>query len=235
MQDGRAARVTGILIARMDSSRLPGKVLMKVAGLSLLELAWRRAARAKTVDAFVLATSDRACDDPLASEAAGLGLPTFRGDVNDVAGRVAACAAADGATHFLRLNGDSPFPDADLIDAGVRLALAEGADIATNLRPRSYPYGVAVEVVKLATFQAALPSFAPSEREHVTQHIYLNPDRFSLRALPLASVPSLETVRLTVDEPADFARVGRIAAALGDRLYSAGYLEVVEAARTTAD
>lgn len=229
----KASRVVGVVIARMDSSRLPGKVLMRVAGMSLFELACARAARSSALDRVALATSDRSCDDPLVAEATRLGLPVYRGDVNDVAGRVAACAGGLGATHFVRLNGDSPFPDPVLIDAGVGIALAEDADLVTNLRPRSYPYGVAVEVVRLASFQAALPSFAVAEREHVTQHLYLNADRFRILSLPPASLPDLESVRLTVDEQADLARIARIADRLGDRLCGADYLEVVAAARDT--
>ncbi len=229
-----APRVVGVVVARMDSTRLPGKVLMRVAGMSLFELACARAGRSAALHQVALATSDRSCDDPLVAEATRLGLPVFRGDVNDVAGRVAACAGGLGATHFVRLNGDSPFPDPVLIDAGVRIALAEGADLVTNLRPRSYPYGVAVEVVRLGVFQAALPRFAPTEREHVTQHLYLNGERFRILPLPPASLPGLESIRLTVDEPEDLSRIARIAEKLEGRLGCAGYLEVVAAAREAA-
>ena len=122
--------------------------------------------------------------------------------------------------------GDSPFVDPDLIDAGISLALESEADLVTNLMPRSYPYGVAVEVIKVAAFRRCLPLFSPANREHVTQYFYQNPDDISIRALPLAERPGLPDVRLTIDEPGDVSIIRSLAAKLGQRLVLAGYDEV---------
>lgn len=220
------SKVVAILIARMDSTRLPGKAMMEIAGMPLIALVHRRVSQAAQVHSIALATSDRACDDALANWAAQAEIAVHRGSVDDVATRVADCAAAQGATHFIRINGDSPFADAGLIDAGVQLAFDSDADLVTNLMPRSYPYGVAVEVLKLKTYREALPHFTPEEREHVTQHLYRNPERYQIQALPPATTLGLTTVRLTIDEPSDVGIIAALAQRLGQRLLLAGYEEV---------
>lgn len=219
-------RVIGVLIGRMDSSRLPGKALMKIAGMPLIDLVRRRVSQARMIDDITLATTNRVCDDALAAWAEDSGIQSFRGDVDDVGGRVADCAASLQATHFVRLNGDSPFVDAALIDAGVRIALATGADLVTNLLPRSYPYGVAVEILRLDSYRRALPLFKAEEKEHVTQHFYRNPDRYRIEPLQPCRIPGLAGLRLTIDEPEDVAIIATLADQLGQRLLMAGHEEI---------
>jgi spore coat polysaccharide biosynthesis protein SpsF (cytidylyltransferase family) len=224
-------RIVAVLIARMDSTRLRGKALMEIAGMPLISLVQRRLSQSRKIHAIALATTDRACDDPLADWAKREGVAVFRGEVDDVGGRVADCAASLGATHFVRVNGDSPFVDAQLIDQGVDIALATGADLVTNLLPRSYPYGVAVEILRLDTYRRALADFKPEEREHVTQHFYRNTDRYRVESLPVAQQPGLTTLRLTIDEPGDVAIIAALAERLDRRLLLAGHEEISRLAR----
>ncbi|MBL9153184.1 MAG: NTP transferase domain-containing protein [Verrucomicrobiales bacterium] len=223
----------GILLARSDSSRLPGKVLMDLGGgHTLIGLVAARARQARELDDLVLATSDRPCDDALADYAAGpLGLPVFRGAVDDVAGRALAAAESRGATWFARINGDSPFVDAALLDAGIRLARETGADLVSNVIQRSHPYGVAVEVFRVDTYRRALPDFDAFEREHIARHLYQHPDRYRLASLPPSPDPALAGLRLTVDDADDLAAVRATVSRLGDDAATAGYLRVADLIR----
>lgn len=233
-QEGLASsnvRVAGILIARLDSARLPGKALLDLGGHTLIGLTLARAAKAASLDSIALATTDRPCDTPLVVFAEQAGIPVFRGPAEDVATRVATCATHLKATHFARINGDSPFVDPALIDLGVRIALESGADFVTNLKPRSYPYGVAVEIMKLDTFLQVLPDLDASEREHITQVFYRHPDRFKIESLPLATREGLPGIRLTVDEPDDATMIRRLFHRLGPGLLTAGFEEVASAAQ----
>ncbi len=109
------SRTGAVILARLDSNRLPGKTLRPALGRPMLAYTIDRVRCVRTPDRrvpdIVLATSDRAVDDPLAEFAAECGIGLFRGSVADVAGRVAACAQLREWDAFLRINGDSPFVD----------------------------------------------------------------------------------------------------------------------------
>jgi spore coat polysaccharide biosynthesis protein SpsF (cytidylyltransferase family) len=221
----------GIIVARSDSSRLPRKAFLDIAGRPLVQLVYERVARSHELNGIAIATSDRPCDDELAGVGLTLGARVFRGDVQNVADRIARCALSVGASHFVRINGDSPFVDPELIDQGIQIAAATGADLVTNLQPRTYPYGVAVEIVKLDTFLKVQPLMSDANREHVTQYFYQNPEQFCIRSLPPACRGGLGTLRLTIDEPDDVGIIRALASQLGQRLLLAGYDEVARQAQ----
>ncbi|MCP5540631.1 MAG: NTP transferase domain-containing protein [Akkermansiaceae bacterium] len=225
--------VVGILLARTDSARLPGKVLMEIGdGRRLIDLVHLRAARATRLDRLVLATTDRDCDDALARHAEeSLGIEVFRGDPENVAGRALGCAESCEADAFVRINGDSPFVDPELLDEGIRLLGDSGADLVSNLLDRTYPYGVAVEVFRTETYRRVIGDFDACEREHISRHFYQNPDRFRLVSLPPSVDPGFAEIRLTVDDPEDLRTVGEIVRHLGAGAISAGYEAVATLAR----
>ena len=58
-------KVTAIVQARMNSSRLPGKVLLPLAGRPVLEHVVNRINFCKTIDEIVVSTSIEETDNPL--------------------------------------------------------------------------------------------------------------------------------------------------------------------------
>lgn len=230
LQDPHQIPCVATILARSDSRRLPGKVLTDLGnGLNLLDLVTRRLANCTELDHIALATTERSIDDSLCAHARDrLHLPVHRGATDDVASRALSCARAFGAALFVRVNADSPFVDPELIDAGVRLARSSKADLTTNLVPRSYPYGIAVEVIRVDCFSQILPGFRAADREHVTQFFYRNPDQFHIQSLPACPIPGLATVRLTVDDPPDLETMRRVVNHLGHRALTADYARVAE-------
>ncbi|HEY0835866.1 MAG TPA: glycosyltransferase family protein [Azospirillum sp.] len=211
-------RVVGISQARMTSTRLPGKVLMEAAGRPLLAHHLDRLRGCAALDAVVLATTVNATDDPVAAMAGRIGVPVFRGDEHDVLGRFAGAAAAHDAEVVVRVTGDCPLIDAELVDQAVGLFL----DGRTEAPPVDYvaidttqfPRGLDAEVfTRAALDEAAARAADPVEREHVTPYIYRRPDRFRLGA-PLRPDAPVEPHRWCVDEPADFELVRRVLEAL---------------------
>jgi spore coat polysaccharide biosynthesis protein SpsF len=200
-----------IILSRMDSRRLPGKPLLRVRGRPLVDYILSRCRRLQAVGGhIVLATSDRAVDDPLADFARENRVPVFRGSAYDVAGRVLACARQFAFDYFVRVNGDSPLIEPALIDRAVRTAVDSRLDLVTNLFPRSFPYGVSAEVVRTAAFAEAYARMdRPDHHEHVTKYLYEHIDR-----LAYANIACLEgdmsRVRMTVDTAEDLDWFGRL-------------------------
>lgn len=209
-------KVGGIIIARLDSSRLPGKQLREFAGRTLLD--WLLARLGTSAGPLVLATTDRAVDDPLVAFAEMRALPCHRGSVDDVAARVLGAAEAHELTHFFRLNGDSPCVLPALFEQARALVAGDATlDFVTNLRPRTYPYGVACELFRTAAFRDACGRMNdPRDREHVSRFFYENLARFRHAALPVCEVP-LDHVRLTVDTEQDAQFFEQLFRRAGDR------------------
>jgi spore coat polysaccharide biosynthesis protein SpsF (cytidylyltransferase family) len=193
----------------MRSERLPGKVLLDIAGETMLERVVRRVQRASLIDQVIVATSGTAGDDPVAELAAALGAGVFRGSEEDVLGRFAGAARMFDAGVCVRVSADSPFVDPDVADLVIEsFAQADPpVDYASNKLEPSYPLGLDVEVFSRDALERAHRDAAePWERAHVTAHIYGNPERFRLMAVK--SDRDLHTWRWTVDtaEDLEFAR-----------------------------
>ncbi|MDO1557942.1 glycosyltransferase family protein [Brevundimonas sp. 2R-24] len=203
-----------ILQARMSSSRLPGKVMRPMAGVPMIGRQIERLRRCETLGKLVLATSLEPSDDPLAAYVERLGVTVFRGSLNDVLGRFQAAVTAHGpAEHVVRLTGDCPLADPDVIDACVRLHLNAGRDYTSNTLDRTFPVGLDVEVMRASALAEAFRDAAdPYDREHVTPYLYRNPTRFSL--MQLRQNPDLSGLRWTVDYPEDFAFAEQVFEAL---------------------
>jgi spore coat polysaccharide biosynthesis protein SpsF len=202
----------------MTSTRLPGKVLLPLAGEPMILRQIERVARARRVDLLVVATSVDASDDSLADKVAGAGVAVHRGPLDDVLARFIGALDANGpADHVVRLTGDCPFADPGVIDATIAHVAAAGADYGSNTPPhRTFPKGLDVEVMAAEALRAAAErAVTPQECEHVTWSLHRRPDLY--RQAFLSQAAEEGEVRWTVDFPHDYA----FAAAVYDTLYPA--------------
>ncbi|MDP6668198.1 MAG: NTP transferase domain-containing protein, partial [Dehalococcoidia bacterium] len=140
-------KICCIVQARLSSSRLPGKVLLEIAGKSMIERVLERAAAITGVDTVIVATTTNAEDDPIASEAARLGVPAFRGHPTDVLDRFYRAANANDANAIVRITADCPLLDPRIAERVVRQFLHTETDYCSNIRPPTYPDGLDTEVL----------------------------------------------------------------------------------------
>ncbi|MFM7345232.1 MAG: cytidylyltransferase domain-containing protein [Tagaea sp.] len=227
-------RIVAIVQARLDSRRLPGKVLRPMAGRPMLAHVFEALRRARALDGAVLATSRRAVDDPIAAFARAEGIVCHRGPLDDVAARLLAAARAESADALVRISGDSPLMDPALVTRAAGELRADAAlDLATNVFPRAYPKGMSVEAIRTAALARAVARMTRAEeREHVTPHFYANPAAF--RIVGFAPERPRPDLQLSVDTAEDFARCEAILAALGDRVRTDGW-EACAAAAASDD
>jgi spore coat polysaccharide biosynthesis protein SpsF len=191
-------RTIAIIQARMSSSRLPGKVLLDIAGRPMLAHVVERTRRAASVDGVVVATSRDPSDEPIAAFCERNGYDCFRGSLHDVLDRYYQAAQAAQAQVIVRLTGDCPLIDPGVVEDTLRLFFGkppEGKGISTrsNLPPASgpYPYDFAANRLpppwgrtfpigldtEVCTFQALERAWReasqPYEREHVMPYLYM--------------------------------------------------------------
>lgn len=206
-------KILGVLVARMSSRRLPGKVLRPVMGRPMLEFQLERLVRAKSPDKIIFATSTDSSDDAIEALAARLALDCHRGSLDDVLDRLIKAGRAHGAEHVIRIGGDCPLMDWRIIDRVIGLHIEEGNDFTSNIYPPTFPDGMDVEVYSMDFMERLWSETAlPSERELISPNIAAQSGRY--RIGNLARSPDLSHVRLTVDETDDLEVVRKICAAL---------------------
>lgn len=205
--------VVVIVQARMGSTRLPGKVLMPVAGRPMLSYQLERLRRCQRVDLIVVATSTLPADDAIVAFCERESAMVVRGPELDVLSRFALAAQVTSAGIVVRVTADCPLLEPALVDQAVEAFTAGDCDYLSNMRPPTWPYGMAVEVMtRRALDEAAAEAREPAEREHVTPFLYWRPERYRLRSITRA--PDLSAQRWTVDTPEDLELVSRILGAL---------------------
>jgi len=205
--------ILAILQARVSSSRLPGKVLKDILGKPMILRQVERIRRAKTLDALLVATSNDPSDDPLYATCADNGLTCFRGSLDDVLDRFYQAARGSRPEHVVRLTGDCPLTDPEVIDKVVTFGTTHDFDYASNTLKPTFPDGLDVEIMRFECLETAWrEATAPAQREHVTSFIYQHPERFRLGNF--TGTPDLSGLRWTVDHLRDFELAMQIYAEL---------------------
>jgi len=219
--------IPALVFSRMDSSRLPGKALMRLGDAPVLAWVVHRLSASRELDGIVICTSERTLDDPITEVADKMKCGLFRGAADDVLGRALACAKYLNADAMVRISGDSPFMDARLVDSVVRRFRDCDPDIATNVHPRTYPAGMSVEVIATTALQRLNDTVTDkADREHVTTYLYRNADDFRIENIAAAS--SLRDVDLALDTEDDFALASWLA---GEVAGDADLNTIIDAAR----
>jgi glutamate-1-semialdehyde 2,1-aminomutase len=207
------AHINAILQARMSSSRLPGKVLIPILGEPMLARQIERINRSTLIENLIVATSSNETDDPIEMLCQKLGVCCFRGDLEDVLARFYQASQIYPSDHIVRLTGDCPLSDPQIIDAIIETHIQGNYDYTSNTLIPTYPDGLDVEIVRSECLTIAFhESNRPEHREHVTPFIYQSPDRFN--CFNSRSVTDYSDLRWTVDYPKDLALVQAIYADL---------------------
>lgn len=197
-----------ILMARMGSRRLPGKVLLPVQGRPLLGHLFDRLRRADFGD-VILATSALAGDDPIADFADAEGVAVFRGDEEDWSNRILQAALIHDIEAIVRVTADCPLIDPATVDLVGNTLVSSGADyVSPDWPSATLPTGMGCEGVRRSALERLHESATPQTAEQRWMS-FLNGDN----GYCPASVPTgvqLDEHRVTVDEPADFEVVEQL-------------------------
>src|ERR1019366_8494151 len=198
-----------VVQARNGSTRFPRKVLADLDGRPMLVHILERLARAKTIDGIVVATTVGAVDDEIAALASAHGAGVTRGSEHDVLSRYVTADRDQAADVIVRITADCPLTDPEIVDMVVNTRAEQNADYAANVEPPTCPEGYDVEVLTSAClFRVDREAVQPYEREHVTVRVreHLSDYRTAL----VAYTRDISWMRLTVDVPADLARIARL-------------------------
>lgn len=207
-------KITAILQARFSSQRLPGKVLTPILGKPMLYRQIERIQACQKIDNLIVATSISPTDDPIAQFCESEKLTCFRGNLDDVLDRFYQAAKEANAKHVMRLTGDCPLIDPQIMDEMITTYLSGDWDYVTNRTPPTFPDGLDVEIMSFACLETTWKiATLTSDREHVTPYIYRRTDT-EFKIKNIENPIDLSNHRWTVDEPSDIDLVRHIYDAL---------------------
>jgi spore coat polysaccharide biosynthesis protein SpsF len=194
-------KVVSIIQARMSSTRLPGKVLMPLAGRPVLNHVIDRVRACKTIDELVVATSTDPSDDAIEAWCHTAAVPCYRGSLHDVLDRYYQAGLLYDADAVVRVTADCPALDPTIVDEVVQGFVGGGYEFYGLAG--EFPDGLDCTVFAFSALARAWrEARLPSEREHVGPYIENHPELF--KSGGLKKFKGLSHHRWTLDEPRDY-------------------------------
>jgi len=176
--------IIAILQARLSSTRLPGKVLAALLDEPMIMRQVERLRHSALIDRLVVATSSHPSDDALADLLHSRGVEVRRGSLDDVVGRFGAIVDEFSPDVVVRLTGDCPLADPEVIDRVIQSHIDSGRDYSSNTLSPTYPDGLDVEAIDIAAWRRLVATdLTAREREHVTLGLYGRPEEFTLHSV----------------------------------------------------
>lgn len=209
-------KVVCIIQARMGSTRLPGKVMKKIKGKSILYYVVERVKQARLINQILIATTTNKQDDVIVEEAERLHVKCFRGSEQDVLSRYYYSAKKFDADVIVRVTSDCPLIDPKITDEIISYYLKnDDYSLVTNAGPniekRTFPRGLDTEVFSFGVLEEAFNNANKQyQREHVTPLIYETPEKFKVFFIKAEEKLKRPDIRITVDTKKDFELVSKI-------------------------
>lgn len=209
-----SVEVSVFIQARMGSTRLPGKVLMELAGKPVLEHIVARLRQSKSIEQRVVVTSTEPRDQILLERASQWGIGAFAGSEENVLNRYYEASKRFPSRHIVRVTADCPLLDPLLVDDIVSTHLKEGNHYTSFVFDR-HPNGIGAEIFRSKDLETAeREAKEPYEREHVTPFFYLHPERFKIGFIAPDPKIRRPDLRLTLDTAEDLALIRAVYGAL---------------------
>jgi len=191
-------------IARLGSSRLPGKVLFDLGGKPVLSWIAYAAQQAHLVDEFVVATTTDPRDYAIRKWCKANGIRCYRGSENNVLRRFYEAAKLAEADVAVRVTCDCPFIDPHVIDQVIALREAHDADYASNIDPPTWPDGLDCEAIRFDALDIThREATSKIDRECVTTYIQRNKDGYDCVNLT-CPLPDMHKERWVLDTESDY-------------------------------
>ncbi len=195
-----------IIQVRSSSKRFPNKVMTSVNNKPLLYYVMNRVKKSKNIKKTIVACSVLKSDNSIVRFCKKNKYKIYRGSLKNVLDRYVNVCKKYKLKYFVRINGDSPCIDPNLIDKAVQIYKKNNCDIVTNVFPRTYPRGTSVEVIKSkCVFDLNKKKINNSFREHITTYFYNNYKNYKI--INFNNRRNLSKINLYVDTKSDLKKI----------------------------
>ena len=201
----------------MSSTRLPGKVLMKLDKKhTVLDYLINQLKHSKLLGKIIIATTNLEEDNAIVNFAKKNEIEYFRGESDDVLDRYYQCAKNFSSDNILRITADNPLIDPTVIDDLIINYQKSSCDYASTNLARTYPFGIDAEIFSFNTLEKTWKNaILPSEREHVSPYMKKNSKIF--KQFNLRNKIKVPLVRLTIDREVDLELFRIVISKITDR------------------
>ena len=220
--------IVAIVQARLGSSRLPGKVMKKICGKTVLGHDYERLKLSKYLNDIVIATTDKDEDKKIIGLCEELGINYFVGSEDDVLSRYYNCAKKYNIDLVVRITSDCPLIDSKILDEMLSFYINNKYDLVTNAGAeiyRTYPRGLDIEIFSFNLLKTSyLNANQNYEKEHVTPYIYEN----GFNIYYYKNDKNYSKYRLTLDTKEDFELINKIYYELYDNNHGFFLEDIIE-------
>ena len=197
-----------IIQARINSNRLHNKVLLEFNGVKLINIIIKNLKKSKYIDKVVVATGDKILNEDLIKAVKKNKNECFIGDEYDVLSRYYKCAKKYKAKNIVRITGDCPFIDGEIVDNLIKIYNKNNADYASNTLQPTFPDGMDAEIFNFISLEKANKfSRKKNYREHVTPYII---KKSNFKKVNYLLKKDYSNYRITLDNYDDLVRINNI-------------------------
>ncbi|MFT4523339.1 MAG: spore coat polysaccharide biosynthesis protein SpsF [Bacteroidia bacterium] len=223
-------KVGVVILCRFESTRLRGKILKNLVGYPALWHTYSKLREIFTEDQIVVATSNHSSDDTISAYCNEHNIHCYRGSLQNVAERFLHAAEFMHFDYAARTNGDNVFIDLDTYAKIVQLAKNNAYNFISNVKDRTFPKGMSIEMVRVEFYRSLQPTIQTSSEfiEHVTLALYKNPDP-SFRFVYNEEVKNIQGIDLALDTEDDFRRIENMIQFLKERYKNYNLTDIKEA------
>ena len=213
----KTKKIYALIQARLNSTRLPGKVLKKINGKESIIFMVDRLKKCKNIEDTIILIPRGKKDDRLYNFLKKKKLKVFRGSENDVLDRYYSCAKKFNIKHILRLTSDCPFIDPILVDKIIKVYKKGNYDYVSNIIYRSFPDGMDTEIFSYNSLSFARNNLNNSfDREHVTKY-FLRSDKLKKKNI-FFEKKNYQNIRLTLDYKEDLQLLNKLSIKLRENI-----------------
>ncbi len=209
MEAGQSNKVIAIIQARMQSTRLPGKVLMPMpfsGETSILGQIVNQLQKSSFNPTVIVATSVNKSDDEIADFCEVNKIMLYRGDEDDVHSRFYEILQNSDYNTAIRVTGDNPIIDIECLDFALQNHTENKTDYSFT---SDLPRGMNFEVFDVKAFmKMSAMRLTAEDKEHVTLK-FKSEASFSKNAIRI-DVGIKQKLRLTVDYPSDYLMISTL-------------------------
>lgn len=200
-----------LIQVRSSSRRFRNKAFFKISNKSIIEHVLFNVFKSKNVKKIVIATSKDKSDNKLVRFLKKKKMKIYRGSLNNVALRMLKAAKKNKSNFFVRINGDSPLIDYNLINKAILIHKKnKKLDLVTNVFPRTFPSGQSVEVIKTKVLEMYLKFMNSDQKEHVTSYFYQNSSKFKIKNFKMKKNYRFKNVKkMSIDYKSDLRNINK--------------------------
>tara|TARA_B100001057_G_C22871767_1_gene959301 strand:- start:1389 stop:2174 length:786 start_codon:yes stop_codon:yes gene_type:complete len=205
-------KFTCIVQARTNSSRLPGKLLLPLGNMTVIQYLIERLKKSRRIDNFIVATTNKKSDNKICMISKNKNVQVFRGSEKNVLKRYYQCAKKYKSSIIIRVTADCPFIDVKYIDELINFYRKSKYDYIANVDINYLPDGFHCEIFNFKSLRKAFKYAKTNfDKEHVTSYIWKNRNLFKIKYYKGKKIKNFSNkIRLTLDYNEDYVLIKKI-------------------------